>query len=163
VARTRLNPRLAKLNRTYALDEVGRLYSVHSNTVRRWITEGGLEAIDDRRPTLVQGAVLRAFLTARRAAAKRPTPPGMLHCFGCRDSRAPALGMADFVPSSGGGAGNLRALCGTCGTVMNRRARQEALPLILPNVEVRVVEAALRIAERPSPCLNSALKKDERT
>ncbi len=163
MARTRLNPRLAKLNRTYAVDEVGRLYGIHNNTVRRWITKGGLQAIDDRRPTLVHGTVLRAFLTARRAAAKRPTPPGMLHCVGCRDSRAPALGMADFVPSNGGGVGNLRALCGVCGGVMNRRARRDALPLILPDIEVRVVEAALRIEQCPFPCLNSAFEKDERT
>ena len=161
--RTRLNPNLAKLNRTYDVPEVGRLYGLHSNTVRRWITVGGLQAVDNRRPILVDGAVLRAFLTARRAATKRPTPAGMLHCFGCRDSRAPALGMADFILPVGGGAGNLRALCDTCGAIMNRRARREALPVILPDIEVRIVQAAPRIAERPSPCLNGAFKKDERT
>ena len=163
MARTRLNPNLAKLNRTYSVDEVGRLYRVHNNTVRRWITEGGLQAIDDRRPTLVDGTVLRAFLTVRRANARRPTPAGMLHCFGCRDSRAPALGMADFILPIGGGAGNLRALCGTCGSIMNRRARRDALRAILPDIEVRIVEAAPRIATRPSPCLNGVLNKDART
>ena len=163
MARTRLNPNLAKLNRTYDVPEVGRLFGLHANTVRRWITLGDLCAIDDRRPILVHGAVLRAFLTARRAAAKRPTPAGMLYCFGCRDSRPPALGMADFILPIGAGAGNLRALCGTCGAIMNRRALRQALPMILPDIELRIVEAAPRIAERPSPRLNGALNKEART
>jgi excisionase family DNA binding protein len=159
LARTRLNPRLAKLNRTYAVDEVARLYGVHRATVRRWLKGRDLAAIDDRRPTLIHGAALREFLTARRAAAKRPTPSGMMHCFGCHQARAPALGMADFERPKAGGAGNLRALCDVCGTVMNRRARWEAVPSILPESEVRVVEREGHIAERTAPSLNVDLKK----
>lgn len=98
MARTRLNPRLAKLNRTYSVEEVARLYGIHRETVRRWLRGSGLSPIDDRRPTLIDGATLRAFLTERREAAKRPTPVGNLHCFRCRGARAPALGIADFQP-----------------------------------------------------------------
>jgi len=153
VARTRLNPQLAKLNRNYSVEEVARLYGLNRMTVRRWHKDLGLEAIDDRRPTLFTGPVLRAFVAKRRAAAKRPTPPGKLHCFGCRDARSPALGMADFTPSNGGAAGNLRALCETCGAVMNRRARWAAVPAILPGIEVRIVQREGRIAEPSHPCV----------
>ena len=145
MARTRLNPRLAKLHRTYDAGEVCRLYGVHRNTVRRWITADGLQPIDDGRPALIEGVVLRAFLTARRKAAKRPTPPGHLYCFGCRDARTPALGMADYIRPGGDGAGNLRALCGACGAIMNRRAAWASVPAILPGIEVRVTEAVPRI------------------
>ena len=84
MARTRLNPQLAKLNRNYSVEEVARLYGLNRMTVRRWHKDHGLEAIDDRRPILFTGPVLRAFVAKRRAAAKRPTPPGKLHCFRCR-------------------------------------------------------------------------------
>jgi hypothetical protein len=162
LARTRLNPRLAKLNRTYAVHEVAELYGLHPATVRRWLKRGDLMAIDDRRPALVHGAILRAFVADRRAHAKHPTPPGMLHCFGCREGRAPALGMADFEPPKGSGAGNLRALCEACGAVMNRRTRWEAVPAVLPGVEVRVVERERRIVACAEPSASVTLKKDER-
>jgi len=142
VARTRLNPMLSKINRSYTVEEVARTYGLNRETVRRWLRDGGLPTIDHRRPVLIHGAALRAFLTARRQAAKRPTPPGMLHCFGCRAGRPPALGMADYLQPDGAGPGNLRALCEVCGTVMNRRARWAAVPAILPGIEVRVVERA---------------------
>ncbi|WP_430419355.1 helix-turn-helix domain-containing protein [Phenylobacterium sp.] len=161
MARTRLNPRLAKLNRTYTTEEVARLYNLSRETVRRWVRFAGLHPIDGRRPTLIHGATLQTFVAARREAAKRPTPAGRLHCFGCRAARRPALRMADFHPSRGRGAGNIRALCETCGGVMNRRARWEAVPVILPGVEVRVMEGEGRIAERPTPPATVAFNEDE--
>ena len=39
----------------------------HKNTVRGWL-KSGLETVDDRRPTLVLGRKLSAFLHARREA-----------------------------------------------------------------------------------------------
>lgn len=162
MARTRLNPQLAKLSWSYTVDEVARLYDVDRVTVRRWLKVHGLRAIDNRRPTLIHGATLRAFLAARREAARHPTPAGHLYCFRCRDARAPALAMVDFEPPRGRGAGNLRAICDSCGTVMNRRARWEAVPSILPGIEVRVVEREGRIAERPTPCATVTLRRDAR-
>jgi excisionase family DNA binding protein len=162
VSRTRLNPRLAKLHRSYTVEEVARLYKRHRNTVRTWLKTGGLRAIDGGKPALIQGRVLRAFLEARRVADKRPCPPGFLYCFKCRQPRQPALGMADFIPRPAG-AGNLRALCEDCGTTMNRRARWCAVGAVLPGIEVRVMQAPPRIAECASPSLNSDNRQDATT
>jgi excisionase family DNA binding protein len=153
MARTRLNPRRAKLHLSYTVEEIARLYGLHRNTVRAWIRSGGLQPIDGGRPVLVKGAVLRAFLEARRRQAKRPCPPGTLYCLGCHAPRKPALDMADFR-SRPKGAGNLSALCEACGTVMHRRASLAALPLILPGVEVRIMEAEPSLSEPASPSLN---------
>ena len=161
MARTRLNSKLAKQHRQYTVDEIARLYDVHLHTVRRWIKTGGLTPLDGGRPTLVMGATLRGFLEVRRARAKRPCPPGHLYCFACHVPRKPALGMADFAPQAKG-AGKLSALCAACGTVMHRRARQEALPLILPRVPVRIVRASPRLEETTSPCANSDLEVTDR-
>jgi hypothetical protein len=160
VAKTRLNPRLAKLHRPYAVDEIARLYGVHGNTVRQWIKSHGLTPLDGGRPIVVMGATLRAFLEARRAKAKRPCPPGYLFCFACHAPRKPALGMADFVPQPKG-AGKVTALCEACGTTMHRRGREDALHLILPGVPVRIVKAALRIEETTPPCSTSDLEVTE--
>jgi len=156
---TRPDPRRAKLHRSYTVEEAARLFAVHRNTVRAWL-KAGLPTIDDAKPALVRGADLRRFLEARRKAARRPCAPGTLYCFRCRAPRAPALGMADFIVRDGG-AGNLRALCEACETTMHRRARQDALGVILPGITVRVMDAEGRIAEWPQPSPNCAEGRPE--
>ena len=47
---------------TYDSGEIAKLFAVHRNTVRHWLKEG-LTAIDARRPVLVHGAVLKAFIS----------------------------------------------------------------------------------------------------
>lgn len=145
----RLNPRLAKLHRSYTVDEVARLYGAHRNTVRGWI-KAGLNVIDDHRPTMIQGRALRGFLQGRRDRAKRPCLAGTLYCCKCREAREPAPGSAVFEARAAG-AGTLRALCATCECQMFRRARQSSLADIMPQITVRIVEAALHIEERPTP------------
>lgn len=141
--RSRPNPRRAKIHYSYSIDEIARLYRVHKNTVRAWL-KAGLPALDSGRPVLVQGSELRGFLEHRRTHAKRPCSPGTLYCLKCREPRRPALAMVDFITITATG-GNLRALCETCGTMMHRRARSDALAAIMPGIDVRIVEAPPRI------------------
>ena len=61
------NPRLAKIHRNYTVEEVASLFGVHRNTVREWVKRG-LPTSDDRRPMLILGRDLVAFL--QRAAGK---------------------------------------------------------------------------------------------
>lgn len=149
---TRPNPKLAKLHRSYTVDEVARLYGAHRNTVRGWL-KAGLSAIDDRRPVMIQGHVLRAFLQDRRERAKRPCAPGTLYCCKCRAPRATVPGSVAFE-SRADGAGTLSAHCELCGTRMFRRTRQQDLRAIMPQVVVLIVQGPLRIAECASPSLN---------
>lgn len=122
MAQRRVNARLVKVNRSYTVGELGELLGVHKNTVRQW-QRGGLEPIDDDRPTLFQGRAVRSFLDTRNTQRKRPCPPGTFYCFRCRDARRPALGMVDYVELRGG-SGNLRAICEACETIMHRRVRR---------------------------------------
>jgi excisionase family DNA binding protein len=137
VARTRLNARLAKLHRTYTVEETASLFGVHRNTVRGWL-KNGLTSIDSGRPVLIQGKTFRGFLEARRAAAKSRCPPGTLYCFKCRAPRPPALKMVDLLVQETG-PGNLRALCESCGSSMHRRAAASSLGELMPGIEVLVV------------------------
>lgn len=148
----RIDPRRVKLHRSYDVGELAALLQVHKNTVRHW-QRHGLESLDGNRPVLFQGATVRAFLAKRRASRKAPCPPGTLYCFRCREPRPPALGMIDFIPMNSK-AGNMRAICATCETVMNRRALLAALTAIMPGCDVQVTQAPLRITGRPAPSLN---------
>jgi excisionase family DNA binding protein len=158
MAKRRINPRLIKLHRPYSVEEAARALGAHKNTVRGWI-KAGLPIIDDRRPVLILGNELRRFLEGRRKSARCPSPLGYFFCFRCRESRLPAAGMVDYVARNGA-SGNLTALCDTCGTVMNRRARLVSLPDIMPNLVVQIREAEPRLVGRAAPSPNCDKGKD---
>ena len=63
------NHRRVKIHRNYTVDEAARILDVHKNTVRQWL-KNGLPAIDDRRPLLILGSELSAYLKKRRANNK---------------------------------------------------------------------------------------------
>jgi hypothetical protein len=106
---------------TYDVGDVVKLLDVHRNTVRHWLKQG-LATIDDRRPLLVYGATLKAFLQARQGARRRKCRPGEFYCFKCREPRSAWGGMADIRPHSDKIA-KLTALCCECGTEMHRTIR----------------------------------------
>ena len=132
----RVNPRRVKIHRNYTVDEVARLFGIHENTVRSWI-KSGLKTIDDRRPTLILGRDLAAFLHNRRQTHRQRCLPGQLYCMRCRAPRAPARGVADYVPITSN-SGNLRAVCNVCGSRMFRRAAREKIYTVAKNIEVAI-------------------------
>lgn len=151
------NPRLAKIHRNYTIDEVADLYGIHKNTVRDWV-KCGLPTSDDRRPMLILGKDLAAFLQSKRTANKNPCGPGEIYCVRCRAPRAPAGGMAEYqalTPTSG----NLIAICPRCDSMMYRRVNIAKLALISADLEVSLPQALQHIDESPNPSVNCDLKQ----
>jgi excisionase family DNA binding protein len=109
----RLNPQRVKIHRNYTVEEVARLFGVHKNTVRSWL-KAGLPGIDDRRPILVLGRQVVAFLHARRQRRRRRCRAGEFYCFRCRAPRRPASGLVDYLPLTAH-VSNLTATCADCG------------------------------------------------
>lgn len=131
------NPRLVKLHRSYTVEEVAERLSVHENTVRRWVKDGGLPTVDDGRPTLIAGGELREFLVRGRSAKRRPCGPGRFYCLRCREPQRPAEGMVDFVPSPNStSSGQLQALCPSCDGLMQRRASRERAAAAMPGIDI---------------------------
>jgi hypothetical protein len=147
-----------KLHRSYTVPELAACLDVHKNTIRNWRREG-LEPIDSIRPILFDGASIRAFLSKRNKARKRPCTPGTLFCLRCREPRAPALGMVDYVPMTPD-SGNLRGFCGHCEGVMHRRARHADVARIMPGCTVQMAQGSRSIIGKREPSLNCDLKKD---
>lgn len=154
----RVNPYRVKLHRLYDVRELADCLGVHKNTVRHW-QDDGLKAIDGNRPALFNGKATRAFLLARQTSRKRPCPPGTIYCFKCREPKAPALGMVEFIPGKGT-TGNLTALCETCGTPMHRRANEAKISAVMPRLAVQFRQAPSRLIERAAPSLNCDKPKD---
>lgn len=154
----RINPRLAKVHRSYSVDELARVLGAHKNTVRGWI-KTGLPVSDDQRPCLILGNEFQAWWGKRRKAAKRPLQPGQLYCFKCRQPKAPALGMVELVATNAV-TGNMKALCETCGTMMHRRARLTSIATIMPDLDIQNREASPSIIDWSQPSLNCAYPKE---
>ena len=149
----RIDPRRVKIHFNYTVEEAARLLGVHKNTVRTWI-QNGLPTSDLRRPTLILGRQLAAFLHRRRFSNKRRCQPGQLYCVRCRAPKYPAADMADYVPVSGAW-GQLRGLCPDCETLMHRRVSLANLPIVAAGLEVAVAKAKQRITDSAPPSLNS--------
>lgn len=148
----RINPRCAKLHRSYAAHELAERLDVHKNTVRHWIKDG-LPVVDGTRPVLILGSDFQEWWGKRRKAAKRPCQLGQMYCFKCREPKAPALGMVEFVATNAI-TGNLKALCETCGTMMHRRTRLVDIAAKMPDLEVRHTQAPSSIVARAHPSPN---------
>lgn len=142
------NPRLAKIHRNYTVGEVAGLFGVHRNTVRKWVKRG-LPTNDDRRPMLILGRDLVAFLRARRAKNKRTCQPGEIYCVRCRAPKAPAGDMADYEPVTET-LGNLIAICSDCEAIIYRRVSLAKLEQIRGQLDITMPQALLRIGRSPS-------------
>ena len=123
---------------TYDVTEAAKLLGVHRNTIRRWLKDG-LQPIDDRRPLLIHGSHLKAFLSNRRQNRKQACRPGELFCFRCRAPRKPWGGTADVTFRTEKLA-SLLALCAECETPMYRAVRVADLPSLRSLIDLRTME-----------------------
>ena len=151
----RLNPGLVKIHRSYSIEQVARTLGVHKNTVANWL-KNGLSPIDDQRPILIQGAVIRAFLQERRNRQKRCCAVGELYCLKCRAPKPPLDGRAIYVPLTNSG-GNLQARCSDCLSIICRRISNARLHEFSSVLTITSKQASLRINDRQTPCLKCEL------
>lgn len=118
--RQRIDPRRIKIHISYTVEDLARLLGCHKRSVRNWLKQGLAALNDGRRPLLIQGAVARAFLEARRRTGRRPCKPDELYCLSCREPRIPSkdtLSLETHDPAPAMLSGN----CSTCGTRMFKR------------------------------------------
>jgi hypothetical protein len=147
------NPRLAKIHRNYTVEEVAALFGVHKNSVRNWV-KGGLPTNDDRRPMLILGRDLVAFLQAKRVKNKRPCQPGEIYCVRCRAAQKPAGDMADYQPLTAT-LGNLIGICPSCEAMMYQRVSLAKLAQVGANLDITMAQALPHIVESTQPSVNS--------
>lgn len=152
------NHRLAKIHRTYTVEETARLFGVHRNTVRTWI-RSGLPKIDRMRPTVIAGTDLSTFLQKRRQRNKRPCAAGELFCLRCRLPRKPAGNRAEYRPMTTT-TGNLVGTCSACSLQMHRRVSLAKLESIRGDLAVALPKAQEHIGKSLQPSVNCAFNKE---
>jgi len=114
----RLNPNKAKIHRSYTVEELANLYSVHKNTVRIWV-KNGLPVCDSKKPMLILGGDLREFIKDKNNKRKQKCKPNEMYCLRCKTPQIPADNMVEYEPINNV-SGRLIALCSCCEVVMNK-------------------------------------------
>jgi excisionase family DNA binding protein len=151
--------RRIKIHWTYSIPEAAKLLGVHKHTVSRWIA-GGLPLIERKRPFLVQGNDLRAFLKARQPR-KQPCRAGEIYCVRCRAPKRPAGDMVDCdhkTPTTV----LLTGICPTCESLIHRVANVAALASICDGLLVTHKPRQQRIADSPVASRNVAFRKEHK-
>jgi hypothetical protein len=149
----RPNYRLVKTHRNYSVEEVARMFGTHKNTVRAWV-KAGLPTCDGKRPILILGYELAAYLKARRMKNKRPCQPGEIYCVRCRAAKQPAGDIAEYQPITAT-LGNLIGICPDCEGLIYRRASLAKLAQIRGDLDITFVEAQRQVSKTDSPIVNS--------
>lgn len=150
------NHRLVKIHRNYTVEDIANLFGIHKNTVRRWIKDG-LATIDDKRPMLILGHILVAFLQTRRAKNKQPCKPGELYCVRCRSPKSPAGNMAEYSPITEK-FGNLIAICPDCDALINRRVSLDKIGQDRGKIDISFPEEVRHLIDSANPTVNGDFK-----
>lgn len=145
MAKRHPNHRHVKIHRSYTVEEIASLFSIHKNTVRGWV-KAGLLPSDDKRPMLILGHTLAAYLNARRVKNKQTCQPGEIYCVKCHAPKLPASDMAEYKPVSDT-LGNLVAICPDCNSIMNRRVNLSKLALVRGKMDITFPQALRHIVE----------------
>jgi hypothetical protein len=151
----RPNHRLVKIHRNYTVEEAARLFGTHKNTVRAWV-KAGLPTCDSKRPILILGRDLAAYLQARRTRDKWPCQPGEIYCVRCRAPKQPAGDVADYLPITES-LGNLEGICPDCDTMIYRRASKAKLAQVRGKLDLTFVEAEGQVNESNEVTVNRDL------
>jgi hypothetical protein len=144
--------RRIKSRYAYTTFEAADVLGVHRNTVRNWLREG-LASLNEKRPILMLGADLKAFLSSRRKARRRPCEAGQIFCIKCRSPKVPAFGMSDYVPISST-LGSLVGLCPDCGMLIRRWTSLARLEDAKGQLEVKITAPQKRLSGTASPPSN---------
>lgn len=140
MAMRRINPRRIRMHLPYTVEQAADALGVHKNTVRLWIKQG-LPVADERRPVILAGADVRAFLLERRASRKCPVGPGRFYCFRCREAARPAGDMADLVPRNHR-LGTFQGLCPRCGALMHRAVAMARWRVAAGDLDVKILQGS---------------------
>jgi hypothetical protein len=143
----------------YDPHEIAKLFEIHPNTVRHWLKDG-LQAIDGRRPTLVHGTALRAFIAGKKHARRQKCGPSEFFCFRCRAPRK-AWGNAADLATHTEKIAKLTALCCVCETAMHRTIRRSDIPKIAALIDLPPM-ASERLIGSPEPIANCDFGKAKR-
>lgn len=156
------SPNLVKTHYVYSVWEAGQALGRHRQTIVRWIKDKGLIADRSKVPWLIEGKDLKQFLGQQRAKCKTKLALHNLLCLGCKTPQEPDGKFAEYTQVSPT-TGMLKALCPSCGNVINKVVRRTDLEAIRAKIEVSVQQANPRLVSLSDAHLNDTSTMEAQT
>ncbi|MCE8544597.1 helix-turn-helix domain-containing protein [Ruegeria pomeroyi] len=151
-----------KTHRVYDVWEIACALGCHRQTVIRWIKAGSLRAETTKKPWLIEGKDLKAFLGARHTTITAKLVLHHCFCLGCKAPREPDGKIADFTQQTPE-TGRLTGLCPECGALMNKVVKRVDLEAIRAKIEVTIQKASPRLVSRADPRSNVTISHKGQT
>lgn len=137
----RFTTRGVSKHRSYTLEEAALIIGACKQTVSQWGASGALKIMTGRKPYMVHGADLIAYLESRRPKKRAPLANGEFDCMSCKTRGKPYGMMADcnaLTPKTS----RLAALCGHC---------ERKVSTIVGKARLAQYSTILEIANRDAP------------
>ena len=157
MAKRHPNHRRVKLHRNYTVEEIASLLFVHKNTVREWV-KLGLPVIDNKRPMLILGQELAAFLQARRIKNKRTCHPERCTA-SVAELRKCLLVTWRIIFLKPKNWECSRRSARTATAIMNRRVSMAKLGQIRGKIAITFPQGLDQVSNRTHPTVNSDLER----
>ena len=148
-----LNPNKAKIHRSYTVEEIASLFSIHKITVREWVRKG-LPVCDAQRPLLVLGIELRSYLQQKRTQYKQKCKSYEMYCMRCRTPQRPAENIVDYNPFNRS-TGCLTGICSSCESIMYKFTASASLEQLRTELDITLPRTQKHIGDTNKPLLNS--------
>ena len=107
------------------IDDLCRLCKVHPKTVLSW-QEKGLKPIDNKKPALFYGYVVKEFLGKMNESNKCKTTFEQMFCFVCKEGRDPLKKQIQITPNNRKFL-DVKAICQSCEQEMFQSYKLEDL------------------------------------
>lgn len=154
------NIRMIKATLSYSIPEAAAVCRVHKRTVEEWLRTGGLKKIDDRRPFLIRGTALIAFLKERQKDRKRPCKTDELFCLRCAAPQRSRDNVVDIKILSKGKL-MIIGCCRQCGKTIYKAGSVKRLNEIRQTYTVREIQGE-HLPESDHPHQNNDLTTGEK-
>ena len=129
---TKFNPQIISRHLSYTLPEIAAKLSVSHKTIFRWIDEGLSTVPGKKKPILIHGSELKAFINARNSKKKVTMERHEFYCFKCK---VPRRGKRGTITKSGD---TRRGECCVCNTKMTRKIKPHHKAYHIPSTPVQM-------------------------
>ena len=116
-AMTRFNPQIISRHLSYTIEEIAKEYGITHKTIFRWIEEGLQIIPGQKKPILINGAALKAFILDKNSKKKATLKRHEFYCLRCKVPRRAKRGT---ITKSGD---TRRGECSVCNGKMTRKIK----------------------------------------
>ncbi len=129
---TRYNPQIIYGYQSYTINELAKVYEMDKKTCLRWIEEGLRIVPGGKKPILMLGSEIKAFIRQKNSKKKVKLKRDEFYCFKCKAPRRAKRGT--IIKSQG----SKKGVCGVCNGKMVKKIKPYQKDYPIPSTPVQM-------------------------